>query len=478
VLSPELIVVCAVAVVASDVGADYGATASAQSAYAIQHHWVKRNTPEETWMTPFEDAPFTAFHRRIAVTGAGGFLSDGYSLGIIGIALTLAKGPLGITSWWLGAVGAASLVGLFLGSLLTGGLADRFGRRPVFVWGMLFFTVVAALQFTSASNSQLFVWRLLLGLALGADYVACGAMVAEFSPSRKRGMLLSVLSVAWTVGYISAFVVGYLLRNSGPAAWRIALITSAVPSLITFLLRLRTPESPVWLTRKGHLDKAREIVAKYIGSEIALPVVNTVVKIKDDTLATLFKPPLYRNMIVGCLFFTAQVIPGFALGTFLPLVLQTLHVDDAFTGALIYNIVLLVAVVLGMLACDLIPRRALLIQSFMLIAIFLAILTFWRGAPSLVTVVLFAGLAFVMAFAGILQAVYPPELFPTELRARGISVVIACSRIGAAVSTFFLPVVVELFGIYVALGAFMAISIFAAIICKMWAPETLGRRLV
>jgi len=401
VLSPELIVVCAVAVVASDVGADYGATASAQSAYAIQHHWVKRNTPEETWMTPFEDAPFTAFHRRIAVTGAGGFLSDGYSLGIIGIALTLAKGPLGITSWWLGAVGAASLVGLFLGSLLTGGLADRFGRRPVFVWGMLFFTVVAALQFTSA-----------------------------------------------------------------------------VPSLITFLLRLRTPESPVWLTRKGHLDKAREIVAKYIGSEIALPVVNTVVKIKDDTLATLFKPPLYRNMIVGCLFFTAQVIPGFALGTFLPLVLQTLHVDDAFTGALIYNIVLLVAVVLGMLACDLIPRRALLIQSFMLIAIFLAILTFWRGAPSLVTVVLFAGLAFVMAFAGILQAVYPPELFPTELRARGISVVIACSRIGAAVSTFFLPVVVELFGIYVALGAFMAISIFAAIICKMWAPETLGRRLV
>jgi len=435
------------------------------------------NKPEGTRMTAFEDAPFTAFHRRIAVTGAGGQVADGYSLGIIGIALTLAKGPLGITSWWLGAVGAASLVGLFFGSLLAGALSDRFGRRPVFVWGMLFFTVVAAFQSCSASSSQLFGWRLLLGLALGADYVACGAIVAEFSPPRKRGQLLSILSVGWTVGYVSAFIVGYLLRNSGPNAWRIALLTSAVPSLITFLLRLKTPESPVWLTRMGHLDKARGIVAKYVGSEIALPIVNAVVKIKAEPLATLFKSPLYRNTIIGCLFFTAQVIPGFALGTFLPLVLQTLHVSDAFTGALIFNVVLLVGVGLGMFGCDLIPRRTLLIQSFVLVAIFLAILTFWRAAPSLVTVLIFAALAFVLSISGVLQVVYPPELFPTELRARGISVVIACSRIGAAVGTFFLPVVVYRIGIYAALGAFMAISIFAAVICKMWAPETLHKSL-
>jgi putative MFS transporter len=343
---------------------------------------------------------------------------------------------------------------------------------------MLFFTVVAILQFFSESSSQLFGWRFLLGLALGADYVACGAMVAEFSPARKRGLLLSLLSVGWTVGYVSAFTMGYLLRNSGPNSWRIALLTSAVPSLITFLLRLRTPESPVWLARTGQLDKARGIVSKHVGSEIALPIVNSSANIKDESLANLFKSPLYRNTIIGCLFFTAQVIPGFALGTFLPLIFLTLHVSDAFTGALIYNIVLLIAVVLGMLVCDLIPRRTLLIQSFVLMSIFLAILTFWHAAPSLVIVLIFAALAIALAISGVLQVVYPPELFPTELRARGISVVIACSRIGAAVGTLFLPVVVDRFGIYVALGAFMAISIFAAIICKMWAPETLGRRLV
>ena len=70
---------------------------------------------------------------------------------------------------------------------------------------------------------------------------------------------------------------------------------------------------------------------------------------------------------------------------------------------------------------------------------------------------LFAAFAFVMSAAGILQIVYPPELFPTELRSRGIGVVIACSRIRSASSTFLLPIVVQEHGVYVALSFCMAV---------------------
>jgi len=70
-------------------------------------------------MTPFEDVSFNVAHRRFAITAACGLLSDGYALGIIGITLTLAKDPLEISSWWLGAIGAASLIGLFAGSLVA-----------------------------------------------------------------------------------------------------------------------------------------------------------------------------------------------------------------------------------------------------------------------------------------------------------------------------------------------------------------------
>jgi len=334
------------------------------------------------------------------------------------------------------------------------------------------------MQVFSASSAQLFVWRLLLGFALGADYVASEAMVAELSPPRKRGLLLSILCVAWTLGYILAFIAGYLLRNNGPAAWRMALLTCAVPSMIAFILRLGAPESPVWLSHRGYIDKARQTVTKLFGSDVALPLIGKTEELVGEPISDLFRHPMYRNTIVGCLFFTAQVIPGFALGTFAPLVLRTLHVTDEFTGALIYNVVLLVAVVVGMLICDRVPRRQLLISTFVLVGALLSVLAFWRSAPAAITTAVFAGFAFVMSLASVLQVVYPPELFPTELRGRGLGLVFACSMIGAAVSTFLLPIVVEGFGIYVALDAFILISLSAAVVCKLWAPETLGARLV
>jgi putative MFS transporter len=429
-------------------------------------------------MTPFESAPFSSFHRRVAISGAGGQFSDGYSLGIIGVALNLAKEPLGLTTWWIGAVGAASLIGLFVGCLVAGAVADRFGRRPVYFWGMLIFTILAGLQYHSTSIYELFIWRLLLGIALGGDYVSSDAIVSEYSPTEKRGYLLSFLSIAWTAGYLLSFVVGYLSRNSGPEAWRIVLVTCAAPSLITFLLRFNIPESPVWLTRQGQFDKARDIVSKHIGSEIALPVVLELNKSEPGALTNLFKQPLLRNLVVGCVFFTAQVIPGFALGTFLPIVLTELNVGDSYTGALIYNVFLMLGVLIGMLIIDRIPRRTFVIQGFVWMAILLSILILWRTAPTIITVSLFSVYAFVIASTGILQMVYPPELFPTEVRARGIGIVIACSRIGAASSTFFLPAVVNEYGVYCALGFCVLICIVAGLVCWMWAPETLHKRLV
>jgi len=429
-------------------------------------------------MTPFESAPFTPFHRRVAIGGAGGQFSDGYSLGIIGIALSLAKQPLGLTSWWIGAVGAASLAGLFFGCLVAGPISDRFGRRPVFVWTMMIFAILAGLQYYSTSIQELFVLRLLLGVALGADYVACEAIVMEHSPTRYRGQLLSILGVAWTVGYFCAFLVGYLVRDSGPDAWRLVLLTCAVPSIITFLLRFNTPESTMWLTRRHQLDKAREIIAKHIGPTIALPVVDEPESVKSETLTTLLRPPLLQNLIVGCVFYTCQVIPYFALGTFLPIVLLKLHVGEVYTGALIFNVLLLLGGLIGMFVIDRIPRRTFLIQGFLVTASLLAVLILWRTAPTPVTVMVFATLGFVLSATGMLEFVYPAELFPTELRGRGIGVVIACSRIGSASSTFLLPVVVERHGVYVALEACAAVAVFAALVSKMWAPETLLKQLV
>lgn len=428
-------------------------------------------------MTPFENSPVTPFHRRIVLSSASGQFSDGFSLGVIGVALSLAREPLGLSDWWMGALGAGSLIGLFFGSLIAGAVADRFGRRPVFAWGMLVFTLFAGLQYLSTSPYQLLAVRVLLGVTLGADYVSCKSMVTEYSPLRRRGQILSLLAAGWTSGYFCSFAVGFAVRASGPDAWRYALLASALPSFIAFLLRVRTPESPFWLVRAGRSDEARRIIDRYIGTDVALPAVHQLEEGQPAPATALLQPPLRQNLLVGCVFHTSQVIPLFALGTFLPIVMARIGVGDGYFGALIYNFVFLLGALVGPFIIDRIPRRVLLVQGFVVMALLLAALVAWRSAPTFATLALFGSFAFVLSVAGILQFVYPPELFPTEVRARGIAAILASSRFGTVTSTLLLPAVVEHYGVRAALAFCMVIMIIAAAVCHRWAPETLNKRL-
>ena len=99
----------------------------------------------------YDDAPLRPFHLRVCVASTGGVFADGFGLGIIGIALSLAAPELRLGAVWIGLIGGASLAGLFAGALVTGPTADRFGRRPIFACNMLCVAALSALQFSVAS---------------------------------------------------------------------------------------------------------------------------------------------------------------------------------------------------------------------------------------------------------------------------------------------------------------------------------------
>lgn len=422
-------------------------------------------------MTPFEEAPLSRFHLRVVLSGTGGQFADGFSLGIIGIALSLAATPLGLSSWWMGALGAASLAGLFLGSLIAGPLSDRLGRRPIFAWDMLVFTGIAVAQFLAASAEQLLLLRLFLGVALGADYVVSKSLVTEFVPIRTRGRLLSVLAIAWAAGYVCAYCAGYLIRDTGPTAWRWALLLSGIPSLLIFALRVRIPESPYYLVAKCRIAEARAIIDRTLGVNVDLPHVwrpDAAGKPADG----LFSRKLRKNLVTGCVFYTCQVIPFFAIGTYLPTILGKLGVTDSYSAGLIFNLLLMLGAAGGLLIIDRLPRRTFLTGSFALMAMLLSVLLIVPAGMTGVTIGLFAAFAFILAASANLEFVYPPELFPTGVRATGIGVVVACSRFGSAFSTFVLPAMVEDHGITHALTACVLVLVFGGVVCQLWAPET------
>ncbi len=173
---------------------------------------------------------------------------------------------------------------------LGGWLADKLGRKPLFAIDLAIFILGSVLQFFVDSAWQLFVVRLLMGIAIGADYSVGWPLLSEFAPRRLRGKLLAYCEVAWYVGFMFAFVIGYVMTTVWSLDWRIVLGSSTVPAVILFLARLGMPESPRWLMNKGRTEEATEIAHAYL--EDPSDVVDIANEgTRSGTFGMLFSPP-------------------------------------------------------------------------------------------------------------------------------------------------------------------------------------------
>ncbi len=422
----------------------------------------------------YKEAPLCALHKKVIAGGMLGQFSDGYILGSIGISMSLATAALGLDAWWLGLIGAASLAGLMVGSFFTGPLADRIGRKLIFCSTMVIFTVASIMQFFVESAAQLFALRLILGLALGADYAVGLTIVSEWSPARLRPRVLSTLMIMWVSGYVSAYIAGYFLQFVGDDSWRWILLSCAVPSAFAMYVRIGTPESPGWLISKGLAGKAEELVHKFIGKRYCLPEGICAAPPKASW-SMLFSPQWKNNSIVGGTFFACQVIPYFSLSIFLPQIFKQLGMENPYASGIVFNLFLFMGVLLGTWLIDRISRRRFLIGSFYICAAALGLLTVYSES-TLFSLVCISVFSFTISAASVLEFAYPPELFSAELRASGVGFCVACSRVGGAGATFLLPIVMEWLGHSAALAGCVVALLVGGYVCQKMAPETQPER--
>jgi putative MFS transporter len=417
-----------------------------------------------------DDVPLNRFHLRVTAYSTGGMFCDGYILGIVGVALAVWSPQVGLSPLWNGLIGASALIGIFLGALVFGWLTDRLGRQTMYTVDLVAFIVASAAQFFVQQPWQLFVLRLVMGIAVGADYAIGAALLSEFLPRRSRGPLLACLNGIWTVGYVVAYVVGYLMRDTlGSDSWRWMLASSAVPAVIVLCLRLGTPESPRWLADHHRVDEARAIVTKYFGAHVAVPRPGPVSR---SSVRDLFAPQWRKRTAFASLFWFAQVLPFFALFTFAPQVLSALGIRSEFAGGLLLNVFQAVGGVVGVLTMNLLPRRTYLIVSFAVLAASLGLLAVLPSPAPAVVLVCFAVFAFVVSAAGNLETVYPSELFATHLRATGVGFAASMSRIGAAVGTFLLPLSLAHLGNRLSMLFGALVLLVGLVVSVAWAPET------
>ncbi len=417
------------------------------------------------------------FLRRVAVATGLGEALDGYDLGVISVVLPMIASELGLSSLTAGLIGASTLIGIFVGAPIVGYLTDRFGRRRLFTLDVLAFVILGPMQLVVTSAWQLLVVRLLLGVAIGAEYAIGAVMMAELSPAKGRGRRLSYLQVCWYVGFLLAVVLGYVMTSAG-VPWRLILATSVLPAVIILGLRHGLPESPRWLLSRGRIEEARGIVNQYLGGEAYFDEEDLAGETaRPGHFRELFAPALRARTSFVCIFWACLVAPYFAIFTFAPLVFAALHISDQRAGAIAANGVAALGAVAGMLLVERIGRRRLLISSFWITALTLFVIGGWSGAPGLVVVTCFAVFSLFNAASGDLTSVYPSEIFPSELRTSGVGLAAAASRVGAALGTFLLPVGIARIGIGPSVIIGGATCVVGAVVSHLWAPETTGLSL-
>ncbi|MBC2640747.1 MULTISPECIES: MFS transporter [unclassified Rhodococcus (in: high G+C Gram-positive bacteria)] len=424
-----------------------------------------------------DDSPLTAFHKKLTLFSCGGPFLDGYALTIIGIALVSMKPHLGLTTLDTGLIGATALIGIFLGGAVFGYVTDRVGRKVMYIADLAVLVVVSLASAFADHVWQLVALRLILGIAIGADYPIASSLLAEFIPSKYRGRLLGSLFVVWAGGAAAAAAVGWALSFLGPDAWRFMLASPAAFGIATIVMRAGSPESPRWLLSKGRTDEAQAVCVKVWGPSARID------QIPDEphkiSYTAIFRGVYLRRVVFVGVFFTAHVIPLFAIYTFGPDIIAEIGLagDNIYLAELIISALFLAGGIPGLMMVDKIGRKSLLIVTFAIMSIAFGFMALFPAAPALALLLALAVYAVTSGACNFIEIIYPNELFPTAVRATATGAIVAISRIGSAISTFALPLLLSGAGIGGVMWLLAAVNIIGFAVTIVLGEETRGRPL-
>ncbi len=427
--------------------------------------------------------PISPFHYRIFWLVGAGMFFDGYDLYVAGGVLAstvqtkFSSIPQNLQFLSL------TFVGMTLGSLITGFVGDRFGRRFTYQINLLIFGLASLAAAAAQDMTQLIICRFIQGLGLGAEIVVGYSTVTEFVPPATRGRWLSFMAFIVVAGFPVTALLGYLIIPE--FGWRPMFILAGVGSLIVWYLRKNLPESPRWLESSGRTAEA-ETLMQTIEKEVSatsgpLPSPVPVAPMPILPASAMLKPPILQRMIVGSwvLITINTLIFGFVI--FLPqfFLRQGLTITNSLGYTVVLSAASLVGCALGAYTSDAIGRRWSIIGASVVTIIFGWIYANFDASVA-PTVVLGVGFVLIVAIyvqTAILFGVYTPELFPTEIRLRANGICNTLGRGATVVSPFVVGGLMTAYKLPGVIGLMTLLVVIQIVLVYVWGIEPAKRRL-
>ncbi|OKO84655.1 MFS transporter [Bradyrhizobium sp. AS23.2] len=418
--------------------------------------------------------PLTNFHRRLFGLVAGGLFTDNFDIyvagAVLGQLLAIGFSDLAQNATFV----SATFAGMLIGTIGSGIIADRYGRRLTFQFNLAVFGVATLACAAAPDIFYLTIFRFVAGVGLGAELTVGYSTLSEFTPPARRGRWQALLSMMSSFGLLASTMMSWALIPV--FGWRVMFVVPGVCALGLLLLRKSLPESPRWLEAHNRFDEADRIVAaierKVIeeGGELQAPATTQAAKGES-----LWQAKLVRPLVLGTILQVAMFAALYGLVNWIPsfLLKQGMPINQSLGLSALMSLGGPVGAFVAFAIIDRIGRRPAVVVGSVLAA---ALSVLFGQATSQVGAVICGFVLFSLVYflLATIQAVYLPELFPTAVRVRCNAICIGIARLTTLVTPFLIVSVFNAYGISGVVTAIAALLVVQAASMALLGRETRG----
>lgn len=375
---------------------------------------------------------------------------------------------------------AALFAGLFIGTMVFGFVADRYGRRTIFTFSLLAYTVCNVIMAFQTTAFGLNLWRFLAGVGIGIELVTIDTYISELVPKYLRGRAFAFNQVIQFAAVPLVALLAYLLVPIDPfgiSGWRWVVLIGVAAALIVWWIRRAVPESPRWLAGRGRLEEAERITARLearVQAEYGRPLPPPEPPpppVVHGRFVDIFSGMYRRRTVMLVVFNIFQTVGFYGFANWVPTLLISQGID--VTHSLEYTFIIAIAApfgpALGYLLADRIERKWQIVLAAGSIAVCGLIFANLREAVLLIVFgVLLTLSSNIMSYA---FHAYQAELYPTSIRALAVGFVYSWSRLSAVFSAFVIAFFLRVFG---TIGVFVFIA--GSMVVVMLAIGLMGPR--
>lgn len=380
------------------------------------------------------------------------------------------------------AFASSTFLGLFLGASVLSPIADRFGRRAIFTFALIWYTLATVLMGLQSTAMGIILCRFVVGIGLGIELVTIDTYLSELMPKRLRS---PAFAFAFFVQFLSvpavALMSWWLVPQApwGVAGWRWVVLASAVFALFVWWLRKRLPESPRWLAQRGRLAEAEQALAAIearceadLGAPLPPAEAHTVSVTRQGRFRDIWQPPYRRRAVMLIVFNIFQAIGFFGFGNWLPALLNGQGMATAHS--LGYAFIITLAYPLGPLLCMRLAGRLEnkwgIVGSALCTVIFGSLFAYQSSAVGLVICGIMV--TFANAWLTFSYHAYQSEMFPTAIRARAVGFCYSFSRLSTVFSSLIIGFFLEHWGTPGVLAFIVASMLIVMTTIGIFGPRT------